>query len=469
MDTHTNENTNADLKRQLLYEARKEAVKRFAEKGDILNWGKFLFPDKFSLPFCHELHNYMIDTFEDSLTRTLAPRGHAKTTIEGFLLPIFYGLNRPEVYQHILNVQNTASKAINLNVSIKTELENNELLKDIYGDMKPSKDEKWTEKTFILNNGVIFSCVGAGESLRGIQYKNKRPDCIIADDLYDDEDINNAQRVEKKNRWFWSTLYPARAKNKKHAVHIQGTAISKVDLMHTGEAKIFKIIDKDDKILWKELWTKEDIEAEKTNIGSIIFAREYLNEVRDDESSIIKESWIQFYKHSELLESGIKLRPICALDPACGEKQLNDFSGYCTLHIDDNYNVYIERVAEMKNSFNANMDAIDSWNTRFNPSVFAIEAIGAFKQLTQEVKRTKNIRLKEVTSVKDKISRLEAQSFRFENKKVYINSEMNKKEMDNLVEQLINNYPVHDDVRDSVVLAMEQISKPTGVRVRRLG
>ena len=98
----TNENTNADLKRQLLYEARKEAVKRFAEKGDILNWGKFLFPDKFSLPFCHELHNYMIDTFEDSLTRTLAPRGHAKTTIEGFLLPIFYGLNRPEVYQHIL-------------------------------------------------------------------------------------------------------------------------------------------------------------------------------------------------------------------------------------------------------------------------------------------------------------------------------------------------------------------------------
>ncbi len=463
------DNTKAELKRQLLYEARKEAIKRCAEKGDILNWGKFLFPDKFSLPFCEELHNHFINTFEDKLTRTLAPRGHAKTTIEGFLLPLFYGLNRPEVFQHFLNVQNTSSKAINLNVSIKTEIECNEMLIDLYGDMR-ALDEKWTEKTFVLKNGVIFSCVGAGESLRGIQYKNKRPDCIIADDLYDDEDINNAQRVEKKNRWFWSTLYPARAKSKKHAVHIQGTAISKIDLMHTGgkDTKVFKIIYPDGRILWKELWSKEEIEQEKENIGSIIFSREYLNEVRDDESSIIKESWIQFYKHSELKQRGLKLRPICALDPACGEKQLNDFSGYCILHTDDNFNVYIERVAEMKNSFNANMNAIDSWNTRFNPSVFAIEAIGAFKQLTQEVKRTKNIRLKEVTSVKDKISRLEAQSFRFENGKVYINSEMNKKEMDNLIEQLINNYPVHDDVRDSVVLAMEMIGKPTGIRVRRL-
>lgn len=457
-----------ELKLQLLYEARKEAVKRFAQKGDILNWGKFLFPDKFSLPFCEELHNYMISTFEDKLTRTLAPRGHAKTTIEGFLLPMFYGLNRPEVFQHFLNVQNTSSKAINLNVSMKTEFECNEMLIDIYGDMR-ALDEKWTEKTFVLKNGVIFSCVGAGESLRGIQYKNKRPDCIIADDLYDDDDINNSQRVEKKNRWFWSTLYPARAKNKKHAVHIQGTAISKIDLMHTGnDTKVFKIIYPDGRILWKELWSKEEIEAEKENIGSIIFAREYLNEVRDDESSIIKESYIRTYKHSELLQTGKKLTKICSLDPACGENALNDFSGYCVLHFDENYNVYIERVAQMKNSFNANMNTIDTWNNRYNPSVFAIEAISGFKQLTQEVRRTKNIRLKEATTVKDKISRLEAQSFRFENGKVFINTEMDKKEFDNLIEQLINNYPVHDDVRDAVILGMEQIGKPTEVRVRRL-
>lgn len=460
-----------EVKRQLLYQARREAVIRFAKNGDILNWGKYLFPEKFSLPFCNKLHNHFIDTFEDELTRTLAPRGHSKSTISCFLLPMFYALNKPDIFKHFLNVQNTASKALSINASMKTEFETNELLIDIYGDMKAldgNMPEKWTEKCFVLNNGVIFSCAGSGESMRGIQYKNKRPDCIIVDDIYDDDDINNAQRVEKKNRWFWSTLYPARAKSKKHAVHIQGTAINKIDLMNSSpDTTKFKIIDENGDVLWKELWTKEDIEKEKATIGSVIFAREYMNEVRDDESTVVKESWIKYYKQSELEQSGKKLTTICALDPACGEKQMNDFSGYSVIYYDDNYNVYIRRATQMKNSFNANMNAIENWNDRYDPSIFAIEAISGFKQLTQEVRRTKNIKLKEAETVKDKISRLEAQSFRFENGKVFINSEMPQKDIDVLVEQLINNYPVHDDVRDSVVLAMENITKKE-LKVRRL-
>ena len=84
--------------------------------------------------------------------------------------------------------------------------------------------------------------------------------------------------------------------------------------MHTGkDTKVFKIIYPDGRILWKELWSVEEIEAEKENIGSIIFAREYLNEVRDDESSIIKESYIKTYKHSELVQTGKKLTKICAI------------------------------------------------------------------------------------------------------------------------------------------------------------
>lgn len=458
-----------NLKSQLLYQARKEAIRRFAYKGDVLNWGKYLFPDKFSLPFCGELHQYFVKTFEDEFTKTLAPRGHAKTTIEGFLLPMFYGLVRPEVFQHFLNVQNTASKAINLNVSMKTEFENNEMLIDIYGDMKSTED-KWTEKTFVLGNGVIYSCVGTGESLRGIQYNNKRPDCIIVDDLYDDEDINNANRVNKKNQWFWSTLYPARAKSKKNAVHIQGTAISNVDLMHQGgDAKVFKIIDNDNNILWKELWTKEEIEKEKTKIGSIIFSREYLNEVRDDETAIIKQSWIKYYKQSELEQSGIKIiKSISGLDPACGEKALNDFSAYSIIHISEHYDIYIEKATGVKNSFNDNMNMIDSWNDRYNPDIFAIEGVSGFKQLTDEVRRTKNVKLRAVGADKDKITRLEAQSFRWENGKVYINSEMSKKDIDTLVYQLINNYPEHDDVRDAVIIAMEQIDARKEVKVRRM-
>ena len=88
--------------------------------------------------------------------------------------------------------------------------------------------------------------------------------------------------------------------------------------------------------------------------------------------------------------------------------------------------------------------------------------------LADEVKRTKNVRLKEVTTVKDKITRLEAQSFRWENGKVYINKEMNNKDLTTLEEQLINNFPAHDDVRDAVIVAMEQIEAFKGVKARRM-
>ena len=58
-------------------------------KTDILSWGKYYFPDKFTLPFCRELHDYLIEISENPFTVTLAPRGHAKTTISCFLIPLF--------------------------------------------------------------------------------------------------------------------------------------------------------------------------------------------------------------------------------------------------------------------------------------------------------------------------------------------------------------------------------------------
>lgn len=453
-------------------------------KGDILKWGKFYFPDKFTLPFCYELHNYFIEIMNEPFTSTLAPRGTAKTTIKCFLIPLYLGLNRPELYQHFLNVQSTSTKAEAINVSIKVECETNERLIQDYGKLDERTGQltligmKWTEKQFVLSNGVIYSSLGAGQSVRGINYLSKRPDYIIADDLYDDDDINSPANIEKKESWFWGSLYPCRASQKKCCIHIQGTAIHQTDLMHKlakrdrWKFRKFQAIKNFDtkEVLWKENPAKtfDALMLEKEDMGSIIFEREMQNNCRDDESAIIKEKWIKYYKQSELEESGMNLITIAGLDPACGEKQMNDFSGYATIHINDNYDVFIERATESKNSFNDNLNMIDSWNERYDPSIFAIEAISGFKQLTSEVKRTKNVKLKEVVAVKDKITRLEAQSFRWENGKVYINSEMSKKDINTLVEQLINNFPAHDDVRDAVIIAMEQIQTKVGVRARRM-
>lgn len=470
----------------LARKALKEAVKLYAKEGDILNWGRLLFPEKFSLPFCKELHNYFIDIKDEQYTSTLAPRGTAKTTIKCFLIPLFLALNYPNRYRHYVNVQNTTTKAIAINVAIKTECEENKLLNEIYGEYDSNgvktlvTQKKWSEKQFVLPNGVVFGCLGAGESVRGINYRSMRPDYIIVDDLYNEDDINNVQSIAKKNNWFWGSLYPARASHKKTCcVHVQGTAIHQTDLMHSlakksrWKFKKFQAIKNFDtqEVLWKENPAKtfEALLSEREDMGSIIFEREMQNNCRDDSTAIIKQSWIKYYKHSELLQSGKKLvKVVSGLDPACGEKAINDFSGYANIHISDTYDVYIERATESKNSFNDNMNMVDSWNNRYNPDIFAIEGVSGFKQLTSEIRRTKNVKLKEVDTVKDKITRLEAQSFRWENGKVFINAEMPQKDLDTLVYQLINNFPEHDDVRDAVIIAMEQIDTNKDIKVRRM-
>lgn len=266
-----------------------------------MKWGQYYFPDKFTQSFCYELHNYLVKIRQETRTNTLAPRGYAKTTIKCFLIPIYQALNEPEKFRHYLNIQSTTSKAIAINLAIREEIETNELLRRDYGDLVG--DEKWTEKQYVLKNGVVFTAIGAGESVRGINYRNTRPDYIVGDDLYDEDDIYSLERVRKKNRWFWSSIYKALSKDKHACIHLQGTAIHREDLMHTLPKDIWvsnkfqavKDVDKK-QVLWPEVETFDKLMEDKKMMGSIIFAREMMNDLHDDENAIVKSDNICYYK-----------------------------------------------------------------------------------------------------------------------------------------------------------------------------
>ncbi len=426
----------------------------------ILAWGKYYFPDKFNKSFCSELHDYLASIRKEMRTNTLAPRGYAKTTIKCFLIPLYQALNEPEKFNHYLNIQATSSKAVSVNLTIRQELESNELLRRDYGDQV--NDEKWTEKQFVLKNGVVFTAIGAGDSVRGINYRNRRPDYIVIDDLYDEDDIYSVDRVMKKTRWFWSSIYPALSKDGYACIHIQGTAIHKEDLIHQligKEGWVFRkfqaITDEDKKlVLWPEVETYEKLLADKELMGSIIFMREYQNELRDDENSIIKEADIRYY-NGELPGDQTVVKKIGACDPAIGEKKTNDFTAKAYVKRTNLHNWYIHEIKEDKMSFNANLKDIENWHERVVFHTFRIEEISAFQIFGQELIRTSGVPVAEIKTVKDKLARLTNQQAKFENGKVFINKQIPKRLRDRLVDQLINNNPAHDDIRDAVVLALE--------------
>lgn len=436
-----------------------EYIKLKKRASDIWKWARYYFPDKFSSDFI-DFHKYLFDIRHEELSSTLGPRSHGKTIISCFLVPLYLALH-DDKYRHFLNVQNTSTKATNVNLSIKTELETNEKLIKDYGELIGDKS---TEKQFVLKNGVIFSAVGAGESIRGINYNNIRPDYIVVDDLYSEDDIGQLQRIKKINNWFWSSLYPARANDKRCAIHVQGTAIDKSDIMHelkdSAKYRKFQAITNEAKkeTLW---FPYEKLMENKLRMGTLIFSREYQNELRDDSTSIIKESWIKYYDGRIPEEEKIKAI-VLGVDPAISESKTADYTGKCIMAITENYNYYIMDVRNDRMSFNSNIEDIKRLHKEYGFKEVRIESIAAFQAFGQELKRTTRLPVKSIKSVKGKLIRKENCSHLFENGKVFINSTIAKERREELVYQLINNSPNNDDISDSVIICLES-PRNTGV------
>jgi len=467
---------------EITRQARIELARRSAKKKDILTWGACLFPDKFYLPFCHKLHDYLISIRMDDFTNTEAPRNHAKTIIKAFLIPIFQAVEEVDLFQHYLNVQATNVKAIAVNSTIRIEFERNEEFREIYGDLVGT--DRWSDHQFVLKNNTIFTAISAGQSIRGINYRNIRPDYTVADDLYNEEDINNPVSTEKVNDWLWGSLYPARAKSRRCSFHVQGTAINNEDILEKLKNKegvksaTFKAIEDWDKkiVLWPELNTFESLIQDKDRMGSVIFYREMQNERRDETTSIIKRAWLQNWEYdpielrSELAKGSTRvlLAVIMGNDPSVGKDKEADDTGTAVviktgwLDAKEGNEFWIDWVDGQKLTVIERIDQLITLNAQRPPNekvtTVEIEAIGAFDDYASEVIRKTNLPVHRVEWVKDKITNLINKSRYFENGKVHLNKNIEPKIKDKLIHQLTTNYPKNDDLRDAVLLCLDDTS-----------
>lgn len=461
--------------------ARLELARRYAARKDILNWGRILFPEKFPLDFCKPLHEYFVEVRKDPFTGTEAPRNHSKTTVRSFLIPLFQALEEPSTYLHYLNVQSTLTKAMSINMSIKQELEMNENLQELYGNQI---GEKWNEQQFVLKNGVVFTGLGAGQSIRGLNYRNIRPDYVIVDDLYDEDDIYNNEATIKKNDWFWSSLFPARQKTRRCSFHVQGTAINNEDLLERlksqvrWKCKTFRAITDWDKkeVLWPELNTFEDLMADLEDMSTTIFMRENQNERRDEVSSVVKASWLTNWEYDPAqltFDDHLQLKEVLlSVDPSIGQNPGNDFTGIGLIlkaqYKDSrNYVYFIEGLWNEHLSLDARILLLqkiaDSREGHSKPKITRayLEAIAGFKDFGAEAQRRTSLPIRIVDHVKNKMANLENKSYHFENKRVFLNKNIEKKLKDQLKYQLTTNVPKHDDLRDAILIPLE--SKSMGV------
>jgi hypothetical protein len=166
------------------------------------------FPDLCTRPFSKIIHDPIFDVLdaEDRKTSALAaPRGTGKTTLVNTVYPIKRIVFQSSKY--IVPVSATGTSAVEQSENIKAELLNNPMLTTVFGALKPEdRSDPFGQKEWVTKTGIKVSPRGAGQQIRGRQYRGARPDLFLVDDLEDDEAVESEERREKLRKWFFSAL-----------------------------------------------------------------------------------------------------------------------------------------------------------------------------------------------------------------------------------------------------------------------
>jgi predicted phage terminase large subunit-like protein len=222
---------------------------------------------------------------------TAAPRNHAKTTAFTHDFALAAVLFRWEEYAMILG--SSEEMAIEMLSDIADELRDNEDLRRDFGIERFVTDQR-SDIIVECSDGYQFRILarGAEQKIRGRKWHGKRPGLIIADDIEDDEQVENRERRLKFRRWFFRAAKQTLRDGGKIRVH--GTILHEDSLLSrlmknkAWASKLYKAhksFSDFSEILWPEKFSAErlkGIRQEFVNEGDAGgYSQEYLNDPRD--------------------------------------------------------------------------------------------------------------------------------------------------------------------------------------------
>jgi len=309
--------------------------------------------------------------------------------------------------------------------SMKLELETNEDLRTIYGNLVPDlKQEsvKWTNTHFETTNGVNVVARGAGKG-RGVNIRNNRPTKVIIDDGETDDMVRSKQRRDKYWRWIMEVLIPSLDKERGR-IKIIGTVIHPhvaVLRFFNGHGGIFRRAIEDGQSIWPQFWTLEDLYRIRDGytkedgtivegIGIRAFSQEYMNEPINDDTSIFKQDWLDRNTY-ENIPSDDELKQFydvkMAVDPNAGMSQMADYMGICVIgqHRQTRKRLVLES-RRVKKPINGQEEEFDRTYTRWNPLIAGVEKVLNQTALYQLLMSKNKYRLKALSPEgKDKVNR----------------------------------------------------------------
>ncbi len=238
-----------------------------------------------------------------------------------FILWLIY---RDHIPQEILLVSYSEEQSVDLMRKIEAEILHN----PIFSHLRPKADSTWQTTLFTFPNGTRVKAVGFGSSVRG-----QHPDWIIVDDPLKD---SGALEPEKQYDYFMGALSGTAKKNTK--ILVIGTPLDPGDLLSRLEVnpaytfRAYPAYSVHGEPLFPYLFDKVALEKRRKEVGSLVFAREYLLQRIDPETQVFKDTY-------KTVNDEIKFPRFIAVrtlvDPAISEKEAACETAVTTWGIDE--------------------------------------------------------------------------------------------------------------------------------------
>lgn len=230
------------------------------------------------------------------------PRGFGKSVKDDVIIPFWLWIN--DQLNYLALVTTSKDRASELLEDLRAEFESNPKIIHDFGEQH--NPGQWEKGFFITKGGFVGKALGAGQSVRGLRVKSRRPDYIVVDDLETKESIKNPKRQNEYVKWIERDLIPTMdgdirrfvyANNRFAPVMIQTKLQDRHPKWKINHVKAY------DPITYKPTWPAKysdtyykELEAE---IGTLAVEAEYLQKPHI-EGEIFKSEHIQYCKHLRL-------------------------------------------------------------------------------------------------------------------------------------------------------------------------
>lgn len=372
---------------------------------------------------------------EDKKVAVAAPRGHAKSTAvtHAYVLAnICFRIKR-----HILIVSDTEGQAVNFLNDIKNEFLENEQLISLFEVKRLSKDTA-TEIIIEFQDGYSVRVVvkGSEQKVRGIKWRNTRPDLIVGDDLENDEIVLNEERRYKFMKWFYGALLPCGGDNTH--IRIVGTILHLDSLLENlmpplndddtvvdhlvqysknpnriWKSLRFKAHNEDfSEILWPERFDKkhfQDIRQDFLDRGFPEgYSQEYLNYPIDEASA--------YFRKGDFLPLSPADGPeefYIACDLAISEKKSRAFTVFAVASVTSRGKLRFRDMIRFRGDSLEIIDELFRLQNIYKPEIFFIEQENIARSLGPVIEKTMRERntyltIQPMQATQDKVKRARA-------------------------------------------------------------